>query len=71
MLVLPLLPLVSFADASVVEGVIEPDVLPGDASVDLDDDEAARLVVCFVVVVVIEDDCVVVEVKAEVGDMKR
>lgn len=61
---------VSFADASVVEGVVGPDVLPGDASVDLNDDETPVVDVSFVLVVVVEDDCVVVELKSEVGEMR-
>lgn len=60
---LPLLPLVSFASAPVVEGLDGSDVLPGDAFVDLSDDETGVVLVCFALVVVVEDGC-------EVGDAR-
>lgn len=59
---LPLLLLVSFASASVVEGLDGSDVLPGDAFVDLDDDETGAVLVCFVLVVD-EDGCEVGEAR--------
>lgn len=63
LLLLPLLLLVSFARASVVEGLDGSDVLPGDAFVDLDDDdETGAVLVCFVLVVV-EDGCEVGEAR--------
>lgn len=66
-LVPPPPPAVSFADASVVEGVVGPDVLPGDASVDLDDDDETPVVD---VGSAVEDDCAVAELKSEVGEMR-
>lgn len=54
---LPLLPLVSFASAPVVEGLDGSDALPGDAVVDSDDDETGAVLVCCELVVAAEDDC--------------
>lgn len=56
---LPLLPLVSFASAPVVEGLDGSDALPGDAVVD--DDETGAVLVCSELVVVAEDGCAVGE----------
>lgn len=69
LLVLPLLPLVSFAGASVVEAVTGPDVLRGDASIDLGGDETTTVAFRFGVVVV-DDDCAVAELESEVGEMR-
>jgi hypothetical protein len=67
LLMLPLLSLVSFVGAALVEGIVGSSGLPEDASIDLDDDENALVAVCGAAGAAAEDAWLVVTLVSEVG----